>query len=239
MSYGRFSRYYDRLMGDFPYDEYARYLAPLAKGKGLDLGCGTGRMTILLAARGVQMQGVDLSEEMLNIAVANTRKAGLRVDFRCEDMRAFSFASGYDLITAVCDGVNYLAPHDLPAFFQRVKQALAEGGHFVFDVSTPYKLREVLGDNLYYEDYDDLTYYWHNRLFPARQVVRLSLTFFEKEGEHYRRFDEEQVQYWHTTQQLIQAAAQSGLALVASCDGDTFGKVKAKSTRIVYTFAHS
>lgn len=236
MSYTRFSLYYDGLMGDFAYDRYLDYLAPFAGGKGLDLACGTGRITIGLARMGMTMQGVDASADMLNVAVAKAREAGLRVDFRRQDMRRFGFASPYHLITAVCDGVNYLRPADLPAFMQRVAQALEVGGHFVFDVSTPYKLQRVLGNNLFYEDGEDLVYYWQNRLYPSRRCVRLSLTFFERVGQDYRRFDEQQTQYWHTTGEISAAARAAGLQPLPLVDGDRFGPVRPTSRRIIYTF---
>ena len=236
MSYTRFSRYYDRLMGDFDYDGYIGYLSPYMGGKGLDLACGTGVVTVALARKGMTMQGVDASADMLNVAIQRARNAGVRVDFRRQDMRRFAYASTYRLITAVCDGVNYLRPADLPAFFARVGQALSPDGHFVFDVSTPYKLRNVLGNNLFFEDRDDLVYYWQNRVYPSRHSVSLSLTFFEKQGDAYCRFDEKQTQYWHTTRAIVAAAAMADMQLAAMVDGDTFGAVRPRSRRIIYTF---
>lgn len=234
--YQRLSRYYDRLMGDFPYDRYVQYLTPYVGTKGLDLACGTGQMTMRLAEKGMRMQGVDSQQSMLNVAIDRSRKQGLHILYRCEDMRDFGYTVPYDLITAVCDGVNYIPPGDLPAFLQRVAGALADGGHLAFDVSTPYKLRRVLGDNLFFEDYPDLTYYWQNHLLPRKQAVRFSLTFFEAEGGHYLRSDETHLQYWHTRTAIMAAAQAAGLRLTDQCDGDTFGAVCPKSKRVVYVF---
>ena len=231
MSYQKFSQYYDRLMEDFPYQRYVDFIAPKPLTKGLDLCCGTGRMTALLAERGVVMQGLDLSQDMLNQAISTTRAKGLSVIYRCGDMRSFEFTSPYDLITVVSDGLNYVAPAELGALISHVSSALVSGGQLVFDVSTPYKLQRVLGDALYYEDYDDLTYFWQNTLHPDTCSVDLSLTFFERKGTLYERFDEEQTQYWHEWSQIEAACSAAGLRLVSWVDGDTFAKPKSSTCR--------
>jgi cyclopropane fatty-acyl-phospholipid synthase-like methyltransferase len=234
MSYDALSRYYDRLMGDFPYDAYLAYIAPTMGQKALDLACGTGRVACALAKAGLAVHGVDASQDMLNIAVAKAREQGLTITFGREDMRRFT-PSAYDLVTCVSDGLNYIPTADLGRVFGNVAACLDQEGKMVFDVSTPYKLREVLGDNLYFEDYDDLTYYWQNKWSERTQSVRLDLCFFVKEGEMYQRYDERQTQYAHTHEQIAAALAENGLFIDNRVDGDSFGKVKAGSLRWVYT----
>ena len=233
MSYDVLSRHYDRLMGDFPYEKYLAFICPKAGEKCLDLACGTGKVSRMLAAQGARVHGVDLSEDMLNIAVREARAQGLAVTFGQGDMRKFE-GTGYDLVTCVSDGLNYIPTKDLPPLFERVEAALAEGGRMVFDVSTPYKLREVLGDNVYYEDYDDLTYYWENAYSERTKSVRMKLTFFEKVGDAYRREEETQKQYAHEAEDIRAALDQAGLTIARRVDGDAFDKVRAKSLRWVY-----
>lgn len=73
-SYSAFAYVYDELMDNVPYDEWAQYLIGLLKENGVadglvcELGCGTGQMTRRLAAAGYDMIGIDLSEEMLDVA---------------------------------------------------------------------------------------------------------------------------------------------------------------------------
>ena len=234
MSYGSWARLYDRLMGDFPSERYLAHVAPVPRTKALDLACGTGRVARMLAAEGLTVHGVDASADMLNVAMAEARKQGLRVTFAAEDMRRFTEAS-YDLITCVSDGLNYLPPKDIPAMMRRVESSLQVGGRFVFDVSTPHKLRDVLGDNLYYEDYDDLTYFWQNKWNRRTGSVRMELTFFEKEGQTYRRYDDVQVQFAHSRDALETALTAAGLRLESVVDGRTFGRVTAGSERWVFS----
>lgn len=73
-SYTAFAYVYDELMDNVPYDEWAEYLIGLLKENGVadglvcELGCGTGQMTRRLAAAGYDMIGIDLSEDMLEVA---------------------------------------------------------------------------------------------------------------------------------------------------------------------------
>ena len=73
-AYESFARVYDLFMDNVPYEEWSSYLTGLLREYGIcggtvaELGCGTGKMTRLLAAAGYDMIGVDNSEEMLEIA---------------------------------------------------------------------------------------------------------------------------------------------------------------------------
>lgn len=212
MSYDALSRYYERLI-DFDYQGYLDRLGPVKGLRCLDLACGTGKFTRLLYQAGAAVEGVDLSPDMLAVAMRLTREAGQKVLYREGDVLSFSFTRPYDLITVVCDGLNYIKPALLPKAIAHIASALAEEGRLVFDVSTPAKLQEVLGDNLYYEDEEDLTYYWQNTLHPKAHSVEMQLTFFERQGEVYRRYDEEQTQYWHTMEEIRSAIEGSGLTL--------------------------
>lgn len=237
MGYTCLSKYYDRLFDGLDYTAYLAFIAPRMGSKGLDLGCGTGHMTNLLAEHGVAMHGIDLSPDMLNVAVAAARKKGLQVLYRPGDLRSFPYTSPYDLITVVCDGLNYIPRAELPTVLARMADALAEGGTLVFDVSTPYKLQEVLGNELYFEDYDDLTYYWQNTLHPRTHSVDLALTFFERVGDVYRRADETQTQYWHTEAEIAAALNGAGLKVVRRVD-EAFDAPTTTSLRWIYRVEH-
>ena len=233
MSYRALSRYYDRLMGDFPYGQYVAYVAPKMGEKALDLACGTGKIALALAKAGLKVHGVDLEQEMLNIAVAEARKEGVTITFEQEDLRKFAITH-YDVVTCASDGLNYIPTKDLGALMARVAACIGSEGRMVFDVSTPYKLREVLGDNVYYEDYDDLTYYWENKWSEKTKSVQMELTFFERVGDVYRRSSDTQKQYAHEMADIREAVQKAGLRIADVVDGETFGKVRPKSMRWVF-----
>ncbi len=65
----------------------------------------------------------------------------------------------------------------------------------IFDVSSVYKLKNVIAGNVFAEDLDELTYLWFNELNGDK--LTMSLTFFIKDGDKYVRKDEVHVQYAH------------------------------------------
>ena len=167
-----------------------------AAGKICECACGTGGLTLPLVRRGFQMTGVDLSREMLWQAAQKSRKQGIAIPFVRQDMRALNLHRPVDAVLATCDGVNYLlTEEDLLSFFRAAARSVRPGGALVFDVSTPYKLRNVLCAGLMGEDRENITYLWQNTWHEKRQTVELDLCFFlrEKDGQ-YRRMEEQQQQ---------------------------------------------
>ena len=232
MSYNALSRFYDRLI-DFDHQQLLAMLGQVKGVRSLDLACGTGIFTRLLAKAGASVEGVDLSDDMLEVAMDVSRKEGYRILYRQGDIRSFSFTRPYGLVTIICDGLNYVPPKQLSEALSHVASAIEEGGKLAFDLSTPYKLRNVLGNQLYYEDGEDLTYYWQNTLHTRSHSVEMQLTFFEKQGELYRRLDEEQTQYWHEMDEVQSALSSAGLTLV-SCTDDKGNEPQEDSQRWVF-----
>lgn len=230
-SYSVLAKYYDRLMGDFDYDAYVEFAADSLSGEGADLACGSGEITVRLAKRGCVMTGVDVSEEMLNVARDKARREGLNIKWVRQDMQELELAHKADFITCVCDGFNYVAPKSLAKMLDRIKDNLKDGGTLVFDVSSEYKLKNVLGDNLFCEDYDDVTYIWQNTL--KRDCVEMDVDFFEKRQDGlYRRVEETHRQYIHT-QDKIESLLKDKWTWQAY-DGEKFCKPSPQSQRLLF-----
>lgn len=236
--YSALAEHYDSLMSDFDYAKTAEFI--LAESVGaktvLDLACGTGRMTILLKKAGLNSEGVDSSVEMLSKAFENMREEGLVIPFAQGKLQNFSFHKTYDLVTVVCDGLNYLSQKEMAASFRCISSHLSHGGKLIFDVSSPFKLINVLGNNFFYEDYDDKTLFWTNKLAKNKNYVDMTISLFTKKGEVYHRADESQRQYAHTADELIAAANVVGLSQKKIFDGETFGKLRDKSNRFLFVF---
>ena len=200
--YQAFAELYDELMNDVDYEGWADYYVRLLSiygvrgGKVCECACGTGSLTIPLYRRGFQMTGVDVSQEMLWQAAQKTRKQGIAIPYVRQDMRALNLHRPMDAVLATCDGVNYLlTEEDLTAFFRAAYRAVRPGGAFIFDVSTPHKLKNVLCSGLLGEDRENITYLWQNTWHEKRQTVELDLTFFVRDEDgKYRRIDERQHQ---------------------------------------------
>lgn len=230
-AYSILAKYYDTLMGDFDYDGYFAFIRDKVAGEGVDLACGSGEMTIRLAKAGSKMMGIDLSGDMLNVATQKAKKSALDVKWINLDMQQLELNHPVDFITCVCDGVNYIPQKDIQKFFDRVYDNLKVGGKFVFDISSDYKLQEILGDNLFCEDYDDVTYIWSNSLGDG--YVDMDIDFFEKiEGDVYRRIEESHRQYIHSVDFIKNCLKKWYVEIY---DGETYGKPMEKSKRVIFS----
>ncbi|AOM82568.1 class I SAM-dependent DNA methyltransferase [Salisediminibacterium beveridgei] len=196
--YHHFSSVYDQLMEDAPYDDWLDYTRRYVKpgSEILDVACGTGTFTLLLAEEGYQVSGVDLSTDMLTIADTKSRLKNLRIPFLHQDMRKLDGFFDLDAVLLFCDGLNYLQGQaDVRATFDAVFQSLKSGGEFLFDVHSPYKIEEVFHHQMYGENGEDISYMWFSEEGDEPLSVNHIITFFRKrEDGTYERFDEEHYQ---------------------------------------------
>ena len=203
-SYSILAKYYDKFTyKDCDYERWSQYLLKVANRYNAreiaDIACGTGKMTQLLARNGLKLIGIDQSIDMLTEA-----KTKCKASFVNQDMRKLALTHPADMAICVNDGVNYLNGRELPLFFQRVAANLKSGAPFIFDVSSEYKLTQVVGNNVFYQDNDTETLLWCNSLISDR--VKMNLTVFSADVNGcYKRSDEEHTQFIHT-QADIQAA---------------------------------
>ncbi len=222
--YTAFARVYDELMDTVDYDAWAAHYARLMadsgvpdKGKCVECACGTGSLTLRLKKRGYQITGTDLSEDMLAAAMEKARGAGVVIPFARQDMCALTVPRRVDCVLAACDGVNYLtSPDRARAFFAAAFAALRPGGALIFDVSTPEKLKNTLGNNTLYSDDDSVSYIWRNAWDEKSACVTLALTLFvrRKDGA-YDRLEEKQVQRAHARRELRAWLTEAGFADVS------------------------
>lgn len=185
--YGRFARVYDRLMGQMPYADWLAFLEECFVRYGkphhlVDLGCGTGNLAIPLARAGYRVLGIDLSEDMLDVARHKAEEAGVppeRLSWSRQDMREWQAEQPADCVFSFCDCLNYLLEEDdIRRVFRRTFDALAPGGLFVFDVHAPARMPAYAEDQPYVWDEDGLAYIWTCDYDPDRILVEHHLTFF-------------------------------------------------------------
>ncbi|MDO4331515.1 MAG: class I SAM-dependent methyltransferase [Eubacteriales bacterium] len=243
-AYEDFAEVYDTFMDETPYEEWADFVTTALKNAGisdglvLDLGCGTGTMTELLAKAGYDMIGVDLSDRMLNIAMRKREKSGQDILYLEQDMREFELYGTVGAVICLCDSLNYLLEEeDLLQTFRLVNNYLDPGGLFLFDFNTVYKYETVIGDTVIAENRDDCSFIWENYYDAAEKLNEYDLTIFVREkNDLFRKFTETHLQRGYTLPVIKDLVEKSGMIFQRAIDADTHGEVTAKSERI-YVFA--
>ena len=257
--YTDFAGVYDTFMDDTPYQEWADFLAQLIEKYGiskpvrdkeqgildsernlvLDLGCGTGTLTELLYQKGYDMIGVDLSQEMLNIALEKKEKSRSEILYLCQDMRELDLFSTVGTVISVCDSVNYLLENDeVEETFGLVNNYLYPGGIFLFDFNTVYKYEQVIGDTTIAENRDDCSFIWENYYHEEDRVNEYDLTIFvkEKKEELFRRFTETHFQRGYTLEEMKGFVERAGMEFVLALDADTH-KAPIETSERIYVIA--
>jgi len=205
MSYNSFAYYYDKMMADVDYSWWIDVIKNNVKkgGRILDVGCGTGTLSLVLTDMGYDVTGLDKSCDMLVVA---SEKAP-SVEFIHRDMCELDGLIDYDLVLIAVDSLNYLKTEaEVRQTLAGAHSALRVGGKLVFDVHTPHKMNETFADYLYVENDDDLTYIWHVELGnePLSVVHELTIfarnehgNYFRSVEHHYQRtFEMKQYQSW-------------------------------------------
>ena len=230
-AYTSFAEVYDIFMDNIPYEEWADYLDEMLKeyhipnNMVLELGCGTGNMTELLASKGYDMIGVDNSEVMLEIAMEKRQKSGHDILYLLQDMQAFELYGTVGGIVSVCDSINYVTDEkELKEVFSLVNNYLDPRGIFVFDFNTEYKYRELLGDRVIAEEREECSFIWDNYYNPEDKMNEYQLTLFvqsKEEPELYRKYQEVHYQKAYTLEKIKTLIEKAGLRYVAAYDAYT------------------
>lgn len=255
-AYEGFAKVYDVFMDETPYEEWGKRIRDIITKYGisrpglsgenktpieterdlvLELGCGTGNMTQLLASYGYDMIGVDCSEEMLSAAMEKREKEALPVLYLLQDMRELELYGTVGTVVSVCDSLNYLlTEEDLLQTFSRVNNYLFPGGIFIFDFNTVYKYERVIGDTTIAEDREACSFIWDNYYDPEKQINEYDLTLFvARQDGLYQKFTETHYQRGYTLSAMRNIAEEAGLMWVFSMDGDTGGEVTAETERVL------
>jgi SAM-dependent methyltransferase len=233
--------YYDRLMKDVDYEQWTRYIGQLveraglpANGDLLDLGCGTGSFSILLAKAGFSVSGIDSSPEMLKIAKDKAARAKVKVKFHEGDLRGFTAKKTYAVAAALFDSVNYiLTNRELEESFRQVHRALAPGGIFLFDINSVYSLSEYWNGRLEVREDGGITSIWKHRYDVGDSQAELQLTLFVPQGRTYRKLMEIHHERAYELVEIETLLAKAGFAKSEMLKHGTLEPPLANTTRIM------
>jgi len=254
-TYRQFAAVYDRLMEDMPYSDWMSFARRCWDRYGIphtvvDLGCGTGNLTIPLARSGFSVFGIDISAEMLSVARNKWDGPSSRGGYRDEpgtirwlqqDMRDWELPHPVDAVISFCDCLNYLTePEDITATIQRTYEGLAPGGLFLFDMHAPRQLERYAEDQPFVYDETDIAYLWVSDYDEDRMEIEHSLTFFIREelssgGEAlYSRFEESHVQRAYDPDWVEEQLTAAGFELLHRVADFTWDAPNGESERLFF-----
>ncbi|MBQ7432213.1 MAG: class I SAM-dependent methyltransferase [Lachnospiraceae bacterium] len=223
-TYTVFAEVYDRCMEEIPYEDWCRQITSLlcqdgiVDGLVLELGCGTGTMTELLAQAGYDMIGVDASGEMLSKAIEKRNSSGQDILYLQQDMREFELYGTVRAVVSVCDTMNYLLEEEeLLQVFRLVNNYLDPKGLFLFDLKTEHHFRDVVGTQSFVQNEEDVCIIWENYYYEEEQVNEYAVTIFAAEEDgRYERQQELHYQKPYTIAQIQRLLQQAGMEFVAA-----------------------
>lgn len=217
MTYQHMAYVYDDFMKHAPYDQWVQFTIDALNKHGkqvdriLDLGCGTGEITLRLAKQGYQMYGIDNSLDMLSFAEQKAFQLGVHVNWLYQDLRELAGFSNIDLAISYCDVINYItAEEDIQEAFNRIYNSLAEEGLFIFDVHSLHHVENTLVNNTFGDVTDDGAYIWECLPGEVRGEMHHQLTFFKMIDDHYLRFDEFHTQRTYEVAYYEQVLQETG-----------------------------
>ncbi len=236
--YQDFASVYDRLMHeDIDYGKWCNYIENIFAERGIspdtlcELACGSGNITSRMLKRGYDITGVDISSDMLTVAASKIGADRLV----CADMSKLDLGREFDSFLCMIDGINYLiTPKAVIDTFKNVRKSLKDGGVFIFDISSQYKLQNILGNETFIHSEPDVFYSWQNRYIQKYNLSDMLLNFFVREGRGYRRFEERHLQRGWSEKQIKKMLKIAGFSDICVYNELTFDAPEADSERLVF-----
>ena len=244
MIYDLLAPVYDAVNDEIDYSAWADFIEKIIeKNKKninpellLDLGCGTGKMTLELAHRGYDMTGVDYSVEMLNRARELAGEQGLEdsILWLCQDMREFELYGTVDVTVSCLDSINHLtSPADVMKTFSLVHNYLVPDGLFIFDINGKAKFENVYSDKSYVMEVDDSVCVWQNYYNEKNKICDFYITLFKEcDDGKYERFDEIQRERMYTLRSVKKMLSDSGFEFIDAYSDYDFTAATDSSERI-------
>ncbi|GBG95626.1 SAM-dependent methyltransferase [Ligilactobacillus salitolerans] len=240
MIYTTFAQLYDELMDQTIYDNWLDFLGGRFspdQGLLLDLGCGSGALTVLIKKRGYQVEGLDLSEEMLSLAAQRTAEAKLDVPFYQGDMTDLSSLGEYAGVISSLDSLCYLPdPAAVQLAFSQVAAHLQKGGRFLFDVHSTYQMDTIFPDYMYNFQTDEQAFLWHSYPTDVDHAIEHELTFFilDHSTGQFERLNEYHYERTYPLQKYLKWLKEAGFTqITVTAD---FGRQAVKSDSIRWFF---
>ncbi len=223
-AYGPLAPLYDDLTSDVNYNDFADFYEDCFKRRKknvktmLDVGCGTGTLTCLLAQRGYEMIAADDSADMLCVAreKAASQNGITPPLFLCQSMTELDLYGTVDAAVSCLDALNYLPPEDVPKLFELLHLFIEPSGIWIFDINSPERLRSLDGYTSVDEDEDKLCL-WRADFDEEEYALYYGMDIFTRRGRLWQRSFEEHVEYVHEPEVLKRLLSDAGFCNVTVC----------------------
>lgn len=245
MAYEQFAFIYDKLMEEVPYDQWVTFVEKIKEQyfpsqrsfSILDVACGTGELSVQFAKKGWDVTGVDLSEDMLAIANEKASEAQIPIPFFQQNMAELQGFEQQDCIVIFLDSINYLqSEQEVIQTFSSVYDQLKEGGIFLFDVHSAYKINEVFASSTFTLVEDEVSYIWNSFKGEYDNSVEHELTFFvlDEETDQYERMDELHKQRTYPMEHYQAWLQEAGFSVLSIFGDEPFLPISDTSERLYF-----
>lgn len=240
--YNNFAHYYDGLTTNISYEKRALYFHQIIKtyfenaSLLLDLACGTGELSTEFAKLDYDVTGVDISAEMLSVAIDKQYENDTNILYLCQDMTNLDLYGTMDVAVCALDSLNHITSDEkIQKIFKRLNLFITDNGLLIFDVNTPYKHKKILANNTFVYDMENVYCVWQNSLNENDDsIVNISLDFFEKNGDIYRRSSEEFKEKAYSIENLTKWLNNADFDVIKIYADDSFEDVNETSERMIF-----
>ena len=242
MAYNEFAYFYDEFNGEADYDALFAYVLHKLKENGIqngivaDFGCGTGDLTLMLSQAGYDVIAVDQSEEMLAVLRDKADQLGIADGLLLlrQNLLELDLFGTIRAAVSTFDTYSHIGPwQNFEKAIRRAAFFMEKGGVFLFDLNTPYKNRQVLGENLFTFEGPDASCRWQNHYLAEEQAVEISIDIHYNDTDE--DFHEQFKEYSDELQQVTQVLEKYGFAVQSVEDGESFGALQPDSQRFIFT----
>jgi len=207
---------YDAFTYDVPYESILNFWEAVLRQEGktpqrvLDLACGTGSLSVLMAQRGYAVLGTDMSEDMLTEAMDKVADLENRPMFVHQSMQELSLPYQVDWIVSCLDSINYLTdPDDCKLAFRNCYESLAKGGILTFDVHSVAHMKAMDGQ-ISIDETEDRYCVWRTEFSEGENILYYGVDLFTRQGGTWQRDFEEHAQYAYTQNELEAYLKEAG-----------------------------
>ena len=240
-AYGPLADFYDALTQDVDYPGLRAYLNAHFRREGviprriLDMACGTGSLSLLFAREGLEVVGMDLSGEMIAAARAKAADHPNPPRFLRGDMGDFRLTQPVDAAVCMLDSFNYLLdPAEGVSALRCFYEALAPGGIFIFDVR-PRRALMAFDGQVFVDETEDVLCMWRTEFDDEENLCRYGMDIFIREGNVWRREQEEHVEYAYRLRWLKKQMESMGFRSVSFWGDRTMSPPTAQDSRVFIT----